>query len=91
MSILKFDTLGIIDAAVNGGINKYGEAFLTKEAEEDYPAEMKEKLKVALRKQLEVVEYGLRLHSRLCKAGMKGLQDKLEDFFAKMKTKVLEF
>jgi hypothetical protein len=43
-----------------------------------YPGELKERLRAGLRKQLEVIEKGLILHSKLITPEMKGLQEKLD-------------
>lgn len=58
--------------------------------EGEYPLELREKLKGMLRRQVEVVESVLGLHARFSKA-FKGLQEKLEESFGKMKAKVYEF
>jgi hypothetical protein len=62
---------------VNGGIAKYQEAFLMKD-KTNYPQPLREKLRDALHKQLDIIDKGLKLHSRLCSPDMRGLQDKLE-------------
>ncbi len=70
---------GVIDAAVNGGIVKYQEAFLIgDENNEKYSLDLKDKLRNGLRQQLEVIEKGLRLHARLITPEMRGLQEKLD-------------
>lgn len=85
---------GVIDAAVNGGIAKYQQAFLSKEEVEEgvepYPDTLRRQLRRALHKQMDVVEMALIYHSKLCPAGMKGLQNKLETFFTTMRTNILE-
>lgn len=92
ISPLSMTLNGVIDAAVNGGITKYREAFLVgDEDNENYPKEMKKKLKDALQEQLQVTGRALGLHASLCTPNMRGLQEKLEDFFVKMKAEILGF
>ena len=78
ISPLSMNLNGIIDAAVNGGIGKYKEAFLVPhETNAVYSEQLKNELRDALKKQLEVVEAGLIVHAHHCNAELKGLHDKL--------------
>eukprot|EP00002_Diphylleia_rotans_P033952 TRINITY_DN726_c0_g1_i1.p1 TRINITY_DN726_c0_g1~~TRINITY_DN726_c0_g1_i1.p1 ORF type:complete len:1627 (-),score=400.74 TRINITY_DN726_c0_g1_i1:247-5127(-) len=82
---------GMIDAAVNGGVNKYRDAFFSQE----YASENPDKivfvtlLKDELRNQVTLLEKGLAAHRIVCPPDMKGLQEKLDTFFAKMKADIL--
>lgn len=70
---------GVIDAAVNGGVSKYREAFLSgHETSSHYSEAKKERLQVVLRKQLGLLEEGMKLHSRLISSDYRGLHEKLE-------------
>jgi len=80
---LSMSLTGVIDAAVNGGISKYQAAFLL--GENDYPTAEKNKLKIALQKQLVVTERCLIIHGRVCTSEMRKLQEHLEEMFGKMK------
>jgi len=81
---------GVIDAAINGGISKYRDAFLiSKESDEMYSEESKERLRLALLKQLNVIQDALMLHSKLCSPELRGLQEKMEDFYLKLKREMV--
>ncbi|GAM25576.1 hypothetical protein SAMD00019534_087510 [Acytostelium subglobosum LB1] len=74
---------GVIDAAVNGGVNMYKKVFFSP----DYlieNREMKEsvdKLKQALNTQVTILRRCLSIHSRVCSQEMGGLQEQLESKF----------
>eukprot|EP01132_Coremiostelium_polycephalum_P009687 gene9687-11888_t len=79
---------GSIDAAVNGGISLYKEAFFDKShliKEKDLIS----KLATLLRKQVDILEKGLIIHSIRCPEELRGLHEKLESFFPKLKAEVL--
>jgi hypothetical protein len=68
------DWQGVIDAAVNGGVDKYKEAFFTSEYESiASPKEIEviPALKAALLQQVELLEKCLKVHDRL-KPGFAG-------------------
>jgi hypothetical protein len=71
---------GIIDAAVNGGISKYQEAFFTPEYAEEHPENVEtiNALKEGMNEQVKLLEKGLELHSKLCPPNMRGMQEKLD-------------
>ena len=73
---------------MNGGITKYKEAFLQDNGQE-YPQAQKEILREALKKQMKVIERGLGLHASVCSPHMQGLQEKMEEFFEKMKAEIV--
>eukprot|EP01133_Synstelium_polycarpum_P003665 gene3665-4219_t len=78
---------GSIDAAVNGGVSLYKEAFFDSTANAT-----KDKLSIlsqALKRQVEILERGLYIHSVRCPEELRGLHDKLETFFPKFKSEVM--
>ncbi|KAJ5071902.1 dedicator of cytokinesis [Anaeramoeba ignava] len=78
---------GVIDAAVNGGVFKYQEAFFNDEfVKESFQNEQcVGDLKYALKKQQSVLEAGVLLHSTICPEEMKPFHENMEKQFAKMK------
>ncbi len=79
---------GIIDAAVNGGVQKYKEAFFTEEFDKLASEEEKRfvpKLREELEKQLKILERGLAVHSKICPDNMVRLHQQLEVQLATMK------
>ena len=76
---------GIIDAEVNGGIQKYREAFLTPEYLEINPGneaiEDTQRLKNAIKQSIEIVGTALKVHRELCPENMVQLQEKLDSKF----------
>lgn len=88
MNGLSMQLNGVIDAAVNGGISKYREAFFdsdylsihTEAGEEEVVYEFK----TALREQLRLLKVGLSLFERKCDESLKPLCDHLTTSFRKM-------
>lgn len=78
---------GTIDAAVNGGTQKYIEAFLCKEYIEENPGmkSAQKALKKVLKEQLDLLKLGLEAFSQRCGLDLKGLLVHLKDNFGKMK------
>eukprot|EP00736_Rhodelphis_marinus_P004252 Rmarinus@m.2576 len=78
---------GVVDAAVNGGVGKYQDAFLNASFARSDPANPQHAhtLRMCLKEQLQIIENGLELHKRICAADMLPLQDHLEMTFQKMK------
>jgi len=76
---------GIIDAAVNGGVTKYKEAFFTQEYLNSNPQNSKyvDELKDALNQQQKIVGSGLQLHAKRVPEELMGLQKQLEEQFQK--------
>ncbi len=70
---------GMIDAAVNGGTNKYIEAFLGSDfkAENDAAKQHQKDLRQSLRDQLALLKRGLTVFSGRRSADLKGLNDHL--------------
>ncbi|EGG18369.1 DOCK family protein [Cavenderia fasciculata] len=81
---------GSIDAAVNGGVSLYKEAFFEKQDVLDAISKpFIPKLSSALKNQVEILERGLYIHSQRCPEELRGLHEKLESFFPKFKSEVL--
>lgn len=79
---------GVIDAAVNGGTEKYKDAFFSPEfAGASGNKELVEQLKVQLSIQMEVLDQGMKIHKKRCGADMANLQQLLEDMLVQMKEK----
>jgi hypothetical protein len=78
---------GVIDAAVNGGVYKYADAFFRPEYVADNPADadLVADLREALEKQMGLLADGLVVHGISTDPGLSGMQHKLETFFEKMK------
>jgi dedicator of cytokinesis protein 1 len=83
---------GVIDAAVNGGVNNYKLAFLTPEflAANPDSAQLVDKLKEALRSQMAALQAGVVLHKTLVSQEMQGLQDHMEQALEKLKNQIQE-
>jgi len=81
---------GVIDAAVNGGVNLYKQAFFVPEYVLQNPSHVGsvEMLKKCLSEQVNVLEKGLKTHGRMCPPDMAGLQEQLERLFGEMKEEV---
>ncbi|KAJ6249400.1 dedicator of cytokinesis [Anaeramoeba flamelloides] len=79
---------GVIDAAVNGGVFKYIDAFFVEEYLQQNPKHtpLVEKLRRLLKEQLQLLETGLRIHEKIVTTDMIQLHEKLTEFFEKMKT-----
>eukprot|EP00742_Colponemidia_sp_Colp-10_P004488 GILJ01004791.1.p1 GENE.GILJ01004791.1~~GILJ01004791.1.p1 ORF type:complete len:1775 (+),score=309.30 GILJ01004791.1:791-5326(+) len=78
---------GVIDAAVNGGVEKYREAFLSDEYIRENPthAPLSAKLRQVLKDQLKALEEGLTIHGLKCADAMRPLHEHLTNQLAKMK------
>ncbi|KAJ5067110.1 dedicator of cytokinesis [Anaeramoeba ignava] len=78
---------GVIDAAVNGGVLKYQQAFFVDEYLLESPNDehLVVRLKLALKKQQEVVEEGLKLHNVLVSDEFRPLHSKLTKMFRELK------
>jgi len=78
---------GVIDAAVNGGVAKYQQAFLAPQFEKNNPAIAKLiiELKGAIHEQMDLCDEGLKLNAVVCAEDMKALHSKLEAILAKLK------
>jgi dedicator of cytokinesis protein 3 len=83
---------GVIDAAVNGGILKYSDAFFNEDFAREQPDKAPQiaRLKAALNAQLDNTGVGLQLHRVLCSEEMIKLQEHLESSFAKMRAELAD-
>jgi len=81
----------MIDAAVNGGTQKYIEAFLSEDFLKENPGQhsvqCQQQLKNALRDQITQLRRGLDVFGKRCDAKLKGLYDHLSAFFDQMVAK----
>jgi len=81
---------GVIDAAVNGGVNLYKEVFFKPEYIQENPdkKDSVEKLRSALDNQLVILEKCLIVHGKVCSTEMGGLQEQLEILYKKMRSEL---
>uniref|UniRef100_UPI00358F211C dedicator of cytokinesis protein 3-like n=1 Tax=Myxine glutinosa TaxID=7769 RepID=UPI00358F211C len=82
---------GVIDAAVNGGIARYQEAFFDKEYHSQHPNDSGKimKLKELMLEQLDVLALGLSLHERIVHPEMRPLHRKLLEQFHMLRVALL--
>ncbi|XP_053200600.1 dedicator of cytokinesis protein 3-like isoform X2 [Panonychus citri] len=92
LSPLTMRLQGVIEAAVNGGINKYHDAFFDPEYIAAHQAHLKDikRLKQAILQQVRILEGGLSLHGRLVPANVKPLHKRLVERFTIMRQSILE-
>jgi len=79
---------GVIDAAVNGGVSKYTEAFLATPPANERDALYVERLKAGLDRQLEVLSKGVALHAKLVTTEMQGLHSHMQEAFDKLQAQL---
>uniref|UniRef100_A0A670ZDG9 Dedicator of cytokinesis protein 4 n=1 Tax=Pseudonaja textilis TaxID=8673 RepID=A0A670ZDG9_PSETE len=79
---------GVIDAAVNGGVARYQEAFFVKEYVLNHPgdAEKITCLRELMLEQAQILEFGLAVHEKFVPQDMRPLHKKLLDQFFVMKS-----
>lgn len=86
---LTMSLLGVLDAAVQGGMEKYQECFFVPQYVEEFPNE-KDNL-VILQQSilliLEIADYGLAIHGRLCPHDLLPLQHRMEEKLFDLKKK----
>ncbi|GFT91558.1 dedicator of cytokinesis protein 3 [Trichonephila clavipes] len=92
ISPLSMRLQGVIEAAVNGGIAKYQEAFFTLEFSLQNPEETHKiiKLKSLILEKVQILEGGLSLHGRLAPPEVIPLHRRLVDRFSVMKHSIRE-
>jgi hypothetical protein len=80
---------GVIDAAVQGGTEKYRQAFFNDKYIAQYPDHGPhiEQLKKLLVDQVEILELGVKVHGMKCPESLKPMQEKLETQLEQMKGK----
>ncbi|XP_010894805.2 dedicator of cytokinesis protein 4b isoform X3 [Esox lucius] len=79
---------GVIDAAVNGGLARYQEAFFVKDYVMNHPEDGEKigRLRELMFEQAHILEYGLAVHEKFVPQDMKPLHKKLVDQFHVMKS-----
>ncbi|XP_077933823.1 dedicator of cytokinesis protein 3 isoform X5 [Halichoerus grypus] len=87
ISLLSMCLNGVIDAAVNGGIARYQEAFFDKDYITKHPgdAEKITQLKELMQEQVHVLGVGLAVHEKFVHPEMRPLHKKLIDQFQMMR------
>jgi hypothetical protein len=81
---------GVVDAAVQGGVLKYREAFFEGTYMQEFPSHQQFLLPFsqALAQQLNILSRGLDLFRSRCPENLIPLLEHLQDFFAKMRAEV---
>uniref|UniRef100_A0A663N0P7 Dedicator of cytokinesis protein 4 n=1 Tax=Athene cunicularia TaxID=194338 RepID=A0A663N0P7_ATHCN len=79
---------GVIDAAVNGGVARYQEAFFVKEYILNHPEDGEKitRLRELMLEQAQILEFGLAVHEKVVPQDMRPLHKKLVDQFFVMKS-----
>ncbi|XP_029969681.1 dedicator of cytokinesis protein 4b isoform X5 [Salarias fasciatus] len=79
---------GVIDAAVNGGLARYQEAFFVKDYMMNHPEDGEKigRLRELMFEQAHILEYGLAVHEKFVPQDMRPLHKKLVDQFHLMKS-----
>lgn len=92
ISPLSMRLQGVIEAAVNGGIAKYQEAFFHPDFAMKNPEQSDKmaRLKSLILEQVQILDGGLSLHGRLAPPDVQPLQRRLVDRFAIMKQSIRE-
>ncbi|MGH0154961.1 UNVERIFIED_CONTAM: hypothetical protein FKN15_051225 [Acipenser sinensis] len=88
INLLSMCLNGMIDAAVNGGIARYQEAFFDKDYITSHPedAEKITQLKELMQEQVHILGVGLAVHEKLVHPEMRPLHKKLIDQFQMMRS-----
>ena len=83
---------GVVDAAVNGGIPKYEEAFLTAEYLEKRPDDgyLVAKLKDLIASQIPLLEVAISVHGMKAPQSLMPFHERLEKCFSEVQTRVEE-
>uniref|UniRef100_A0A6I8NMQ4 Dedicator of cytokinesis protein 4 n=1 Tax=Ornithorhynchus anatinus TaxID=9258 RepID=A0A6I8NMQ4_ORNAN len=79
---------GVVDAAVNGGVSRYQEAFFVKEYMLNHPEDGEKitRLRELMLEQAQILEFGLAVHEKVVPQDMRPLHKKLVDQFFVMKS-----
>ncbi|KAG8439778.1 hypothetical protein GDO86_005808 [Hymenochirus boettgeri] len=79
---------GVIDAAVNGGVSRYQEAFFVKEYIFNHPEDGDKisRLRELMLEQAQILEFGLAVHEKYVPQDMRPLHKKMVDQFFVMKS-----
>uniref|UniRef100_A0A8C7DXK5 Dedicator of cytokinesis 3 n=1 Tax=Oncorhynchus kisutch TaxID=8019 RepID=A0A8C7DXK5_ONCKI len=88
INLLSMCLNGVIDAAVNGGIARYQEAFFDKEYISSHPEDTEKitALKDLMQEQVYILGAGLAVHDKLVHPEMRPLHKKLIDQFQMMRS-----
>ncbi|XP_069792936.1 dedicator of cytokinesis protein 3 isoform X11 [Narcine bancroftii] len=88
INLLSMCLNGVIDAAVNGGIARYQEAFFQKEYIVNHPEDSEKinQLKELMQEQVHILGVGLAIHEKLVHPEMRPLHKKLIDQFQMMRS-----
>ncbi|XP_051933125.1 dedicator of cytokinesis protein 3-like isoform X3 [Hippocampus zosterae] len=88
VNLLSMTLNGVVDAAVNGGIARYQEAFFDKDYISGHPQDGDKitQLKHLMQEQVHVLGAGLAVHDKLVHPEMRPLHKKLVDQFQVMKS-----
>uniref|UniRef100_A0A8C9RAI8 Dedicator of cytokinesis 3 n=1 Tax=Scleropages formosus TaxID=113540 RepID=A0A8C9RAI8_SCLFO len=88
INLLSMCLNGVIDAAVNGGIARYQEAFFDKEYISSHPEDTEKitQLKDLMQEQVHILGVGLAVHEKLVHPEMRPLHKKLIDQFQMMRS-----
>uniref|UniRef100_A0A8B9VUK2 Dedicator of cytokinesis 3 n=1 Tax=Anas zonorhyncha TaxID=75864 RepID=A0A8B9VUK2_9AVES len=88
INLLSMCLNGVIDAAVNGGIARYQEAFFDKDYITKHPADAEKitQLKELMQEQVHVLGVGLAVHEKFVHPEMRPLHKKLIDQFQMMRS-----
>ncbi|KAG7257672.1 hypothetical protein CRUP_038096, partial [Coryphaenoides rupestris] len=88
VSLFSMTLNGVIDAAVNGGVARYQEAFFDKEYLSNHPEDTDKitQLKDLMQDQVHILGLGLAVHEKLVHPEMRPLHKKLIDQFHVMRT-----
>jgi len=82
---------GVIDAAVNGGVKNYKEAFFTQVYKDSNPDKVNsndekiEALKKAMQEQEKIIETALKIHDKICQPQMRALHDHMLEMLDRFK------
>uniref|UniRef100_A0A8C8DJ06 Dedicator of cytokinesis 3 n=1 Tax=Oryzias sinensis TaxID=183150 RepID=A0A8C8DJ06_9TELE len=87
INLLSMTLNGVIDAAVNGGIARYQEAFFDKDYITSHPEDTEKitQLKDLMQEQVHILGLGLAVHEKLVHPEMRPLHKKLIDQFQMMR------
>ncbi|KAM7421851.1 hypothetical protein PAMA_010079 [Pampus argenteus] len=88
INLLSMTLNGVIDAAVNGGIARYQEAFFDKDYITSHPEDTEKitQLKDLMQEQVHILGVGLAVHEKLVHPEMRPLHKKLIDQFQMMRS-----
>ncbi|KAG8436152.1 hypothetical protein GDO86_007307 [Hymenochirus boettgeri] len=92
INLLSMCLNGVIDAAVNGGITRYQEAFFDKDYITQHPEDVDKisQLKELMQEQVHVLGVGLAVHERCVHPEMRPLHKKLVDQFQVMRSSLYQ-